>query len=246
MNELQWKMTAPIRGKYDILIAGGGVAGLAASITAARRGFRVLLLERQINLGGLATTGLINLFEPMCDGNGHVVVGGLCRELLDTALRYGYDTLPNAWQENGTAKPDDPRFTTRFSPQMASLAWAELAQKAGVELLLGVEILGAKMEGRICQGLVVQGREGPFCVEGRIVVDATGDAAVLASAGVPTAKGQNYFTYVAHEITLDSCAQAAETEDISKAVRQIRGGSCHAQRSSAAARYASLLRSKQR
>lgn len=225
MNELRWNMTAPVRGLYDVLVAGGGVAGLAASIAAARRGSRVMLLERQINLGGLAATGLINLFEPMCDGSGHTVVGGLCRELLDAALRYGYDTLPPAWREGGPVGPDAPRFTTRFSPQMASLAWAELAQKAGVELLLGVEILGAEMDGQLCRGLVVQGREGPFCVEGRMVVDATGDAAVLASAGVPTAQGQNYFTYVAHEITLDSCVQAAQSGDIGRAVRQIRGGS---------------------
>lgn len=225
MDKLQWNVTAPVRGRYDLLVAGGGVAGLAASVTAARQGLRVLLLERQINLGGLATTGLINLFEPMCDGAGHPVVGGLCRELMDAALHYGYDTLPDVWRKGGPAGPEDPRFTTRFSPQMASLAWAELARREGVELLLGVEILGAEMKGKTCRGLMVQGREGPFCVEGRITVDATGDAAVLAGTGVPTARGQNYFTYVAHEITLDSCAQAAQSGDIGRAVRQIRGGS---------------------
>lgn len=224
MSELEWNVSTPVQGSYDILVAGGGVAGIATAITAARQGLEVLLLERQINLGGLAATGLINLFEPMCDGSGHVVVQGLCRELMESALRYGYNTLPDVWRDGGPASPVDPRFTTRFSPQMASLAWAEFAQREGVGLLLGVEILAARMEGHLCRGLVVQGREGPFCLEGRVVVDATGDAAVLESAGVPTAQGQNYFTYVAHEITLSSCGEAAQSKEIGRALRQIRGG----------------------
>ena len=84
----------PVRGEYDVLVAGGGVAGCAAALEAARCGRRVLLLEKGVALGGLATIGLINLFVPMCNGRGVPVIRGMAEEFLRLSIRYGYDTLP--------------------------------------------------------------------------------------------------------------------------------------------------------
>ena len=62
-------LTTPIWGDYDIIVAGGGIAGVCAAVAAKRTGAsRVLLLEKGILLGGLATQGLIALYEPICDG----------------------------------------------------------------------------------------------------------------------------------------------------------------------------------
>ena len=55
---------------YDIIVVGGGIAGVAAAVSASREGAKVLLIEKSINLGGLATSGLISAYEPLCDGNG--------------------------------------------------------------------------------------------------------------------------------------------------------------------------------
>ena len=60
MDTIQWREEIPVAGKYDVLVAGGGLAGAAAALSAARRGQRVLLTEKQCALGGLATTGLVN------------------------------------------------------------------------------------------------------------------------------------------------------------------------------------------
>ena len=62
-----YEISTMIRKKYDVIVVGGGIAGIAASVSAARDGAKVLLLEKQVNLGGLATSGLISWYEPLCD-----------------------------------------------------------------------------------------------------------------------------------------------------------------------------------
>ena len=66
-----------VKKEYDVIVCGGGVAGVAAAITAANNGYSVLLLEKSNILGGLATLGLINLFVPMCNGRGKQIIFGL-------------------------------------------------------------------------------------------------------------------------------------------------------------------------
>ncbi len=57
----------PLAGEYDVIVAGGGVAGIAAALAAARHGAKTLLLERTYLLGGLATAGLVTVYLPLCD-----------------------------------------------------------------------------------------------------------------------------------------------------------------------------------
>ena len=78
------------RAHYDVLVAGGGLAGVAAAVAAARAGKRVLLLEKSQKLGGLATLGLINLFVPMCNGRGKQIIFGMAEEFLRLSIRNGY------------------------------------------------------------------------------------------------------------------------------------------------------------
>ncbi|MEE1357076.1 MAG: FAD-dependent oxidoreductase, partial [Clostridia bacterium] len=66
------------KGKYDVAVVGGGVAGVAAALAAAREGASVVLLEKLAALGGLGTVGLINWYEPLCDGKGRKIIGGIC------------------------------------------------------------------------------------------------------------------------------------------------------------------------
>ena len=65
------------RENYDVIVVGGGIAGISAVVTAARQGVSALLIEKKVNLGGLATGGLISWYEPLCDGEGKQMLFGM-------------------------------------------------------------------------------------------------------------------------------------------------------------------------
>ena len=65
----------------DVAVIGGGIAGVAAAVQAARSGKKTILVEKTILLGGLATSGLVYIYLPLCDGFGHQVTFGLSEEL---------------------------------------------------------------------------------------------------------------------------------------------------------------------
>ena len=73
MEELKWQETIPAAKKYDLIVCGGGVAGAAAALSGRRQGLSVLLLEGQCVLGGLATSGLVNYWVPLCNGRGKYI-----------------------------------------------------------------------------------------------------------------------------------------------------------------------------
>ena len=73
----------PVIAETDILVIGGGSAGLAAAVAASRAGARAMLVERYGSLGGLATNGLIILLLTLDDGRGKQVIAGLCQEMVD-------------------------------------------------------------------------------------------------------------------------------------------------------------------
>ena len=83
---------SPIKkGHYDVIVVGGGIAGVCASVASARQGLSVLLIEKGVNLGGLATSGLISWYEPLCDGTGKKVISGLAEELIKLSVSCGFD-----------------------------------------------------------------------------------------------------------------------------------------------------------
>lgn len=107
-------LQTPVRGEYDVIVCGGGVAGVSAAMAARREGASVLLLEKAVNLGGLATVGLISWYEPICDGKGRRVMGGMPEELMELSMKYGFSTLPEGWKNSRTS--DEPgRCATHFS-----------------------------------------------------------------------------------------------------------------------------------
>ncbi|MBQ8231802.1 MAG: FAD-dependent oxidoreductase [Lachnospiraceae bacterium] len=209
---------------YDVIVAGGGVAGVAAAVTAKRMGKRTLLIEKTIGLGGLATNGLINLFVPMCNGRGVQIIKGMAEELLRLSVKYGYDTLPDAWKNGEPGMGETSRYITRFSAPIFTLALTEFVRNEGVDLLFDTVITTPVMKGNVCLGLVVENKTGCEFYGAKMVIDTTGDADVIFRAGVPTIQGQNYHTYFPKSVTLESCKKAAETEDMSKLYGNIYSG----------------------
>ncbi len=218
-------LETPKMGTFDVIVAGGGVAGAAAALAARRDGRSVLLIEKSINIGGLATIGLINYFVPMCNGRGRKIIRGMCEEFIEIASRYGYDTLHPAWKD-GDPGPDvkAPRFSDRYSPSFFAMALARQLVDEGVEVLLDTIIVAVPSEEGSIMGVVVENKSGRRFYAGSIVIDATGDADVSYLAGAPTVQGKNYYTYITHATDLDHCADAVKTGRIDRACYWLSGG----------------------
>lgn len=201
---------------YDIIVAGGGVAGVAAAVSAKRMGKNVLLIEKTIGLGGLATTGLIDLFVPMCNGRGIQIIKGMAEEFLRLSIKYGYDTIPEPWKNGEPGGGEKTRYITRFSAPIFTLSLTELLKKEGVDILFDTIIVQPVMEDKVCKGLVVENKSGCSYYGAKMVVDTTGDADVLVGAGVPTVDGKNYHTYLTKGADIESCKDVVESGNISK------------------------------
>lgn len=90
---------------YDVIVSGGGVAGCAAALAARRAGKTVLLIEKTLVLGGLGTIGLINLFVPMDNGRGRLIIRGMCEEFVNLSRKYGWSNTSEGWEAGEPSAP---------------------------------------------------------------------------------------------------------------------------------------------
>ena len=180
---------------YDIVVCGGGVAGVAAAIAAARQGAKCVLIEKQCVLGGLATSGLIYIYLPLCDGHGTQITFGLAEEMFRRCPAYGPFTLPKEWggPENGYGA-DNPRCRCNFSPAGFSLTLDEMLLEAGVDLWLDTRITGATVENGRVTAVEAVNDSGFHTLRAKCFVDATGQAAVVKLAGGKVLSERNYVT----------------------------------------------------
>ena len=201
------------KGNYDVVVVGGGIAGVAAAVAASRVGSKTLLIEKGVNLGGLATTGLISLYEPLCDGEGKQMIYGLSEELIKLSTSYGFDNLHSKWGGSGHNKPKNERYTTRFSPGVFSAMLDDFVLKNGVELMFDTLATYPAMVGKKCVGVVVENLNGREYYEAGAVVDATGNACVMERAGVPTVLGRSFMTYLVHLYEMDDATELIKNRD---------------------------------
>ena len=186
-------LNTPVVHECDVLVAGGGVAGVAAAVAAARSGARVLLLEKQFMLGGLATAGLITIYLPLCDGMGHQVSFGLAEELFRLSIKHGHEAMyPSAWLDGQQgALMDDARkkqrFEVRFNAQLFAIAMEQLLKKEGVKILYGTSACGVQVESDKITSVIVENKSGRNAIKAKSVVDTTGDADLCRMAGEDTA-----------------------------------------------------------
>lgn len=121
-----------IYGEYDVVVCGGGIAGIAAALAAARSGAKTVLLEAQYMLGGLATAGLVTIYLPLCDGKGHQLSYGIAEELLRLSVSMGGENTVErtacykAWLGDGT---EEERKKARFEVQYNPNVFAILAEQ---------------------------------------------------------------------------------------------------------------------
>ena len=87
------ELKIPLSPSVDVVVAGGGIAGISAALAAARSGAKVLLIEKQCILGGLATAGLVTIYLPLCDGRGNQMSHGIAEELFHLSISQGVQEL---------------------------------------------------------------------------------------------------------------------------------------------------------
>jgi len=194
----------PVLERTDVLVVGGGTAGVSAAVAAARAGAQVVLVERYGSLGGLATGGLIALLLTLDDGEGRQVIGGLCQETTErmTAAGGAFHPPASEWGSDdpelvkkyfrwglvwgGSSAHHRVRYSVAFDPEILRQVLFELVAEAGVDLLLHMWGADAIVEDGRVRGVVFQSKAGRRAILADVVIDASGDADVLASAGCAT------------------------------------------------------------
>ena len=181
-------LSTKIIGEYDVAVCGGGVAGIAAAIAAARCGKKTLLIEGQFILGGLATAGLITIYLPICDGMGNQVSFSIAEELLRLSIKYGAEAdYPKNWLDNiGSRTEKDPRFLVRFNPQLFSIAAEQLLLREGVDIMFGTHVAAVHKKGNKIDAIIAENKSGRVGYSVKSVVDATGDCDIAKFADAPT------------------------------------------------------------
>lgn len=224
MNAFTLTKKLTVKKEYDVIVCGGGVAGVAAAVTAAKQGRSTLLIEKSNILGGLATLGRINLFVPMCNGRGKQIIFGLCEKWVRLSAKYGYDTIPEEWKEGEPKEYTERRYVQRFSPYIFAFQLNEEIRTSGADILLDCIACDPVMEGNVCRGVVTESKSGTELYGCKMLIDATGDCDVLRRGGIPTVAGKNFYTYGVSAVSFDSMRTALETGDIRKAYQNIAGG----------------------
>jgi len=209
------------RKSYDVVVAGGGVAGVAAALASARAGRSTALVEKTVLPGGLATGGLIIGYTPLCDGLGRQVTFGLAEELLHASFRYGPGSISENWRDPAV-KWGAQRYGCRFSAASFVLALDELLTGAGVSVWFDTLMCLPVLKGDRLTGIEVENKSGRGLLQAKCFVDATGDADMAFRAGAPCVEADNWLSIWAIGASLDAARRAAEAdsgEPLNQAVR---------------------------
>lgn len=165
------------RKKYDVVVAGGGPAGTAAAIAAARNGAKTLLIEQYGFLGGTPVNALVPVFCPFSDKQ-KAIVRGIGLEILER-MKYESWSNPEPEEDNGIPGLD----WVAIDPEVLKRVLDELVLESGAGLWLHTAVTGVTAaEGRITQ-IIACGKGGSVCVEAEIFIDCTGDADLAALGG---------------------------------------------------------------
>lgn len=166
----------PVAGSYDVIVCGGGPAGLIAAVAAARNGARTLLIERYGFVGGMSTSALVTpISEFRINGTQHI--GGIPFELMQKTAELGGADIS---RDSGNFPVND---------ELLKLAAQRLLLDSGVTLLYHSWFSDAIVEDGRVTHVIVQNKAGRVAYEAKAFVDCTGDADIVRAAGMPTVKG---------------------------------------------------------
>lgn len=177
----------------DVVVVGGGPAGMCAAIAAARQGVQVLLVEQGGACGGMATRGLVGPFMTCYDAKGeNMIIRGLFEEIVDRMVQRGYALHPSQIHA-GTGFTSwivvGHEHVTPFEPEGLKLIIDEMLQEAGVKVLYHTDYIQSILDDGTMRGIVVHSKHGFERIGARVVIDCTGDGDVAYRSGVPYEMG---------------------------------------------------------
>ncbi len=168
----------------DVIVAGGGPAGVCAAIQAARAGANVLLVEQYGELGGMSTMGAVHPWMTFHDKGGKQVIFGIAQEIVEKLVKMGASPghVSDTMGETSTVTPFDPEALKYLLPRMCL--------DSGAKLLFHTFIFGAEVKDGEIKALRAANKDGEIRLEAKVFVDATGDADLAAFSGCPFQKGR--------------------------------------------------------
>lgn len=179
----------PVGGEFNVVVVGGGSAGLAAAVSAGRAGASVLLVERLSYLGGMSTAGLVGTFCGLYvsqDGEPKPVVEGLALEILARL------------EGRGGLGPVEPVAGGRthiraYDLESLKVVADELVVSAGVEVAFGCRLVDLDLREGAVEAVLVETKQGLQAFRCGVLIDASGDADAAWRAGATTELGSDGF-----------------------------------------------------
>ena len=179
----------------DVLVVGGGPAGIGAAACAARNGAKTVLIERAGFVGGMATAGLVGPLMTCYDGEGKTqLIRGFFDELVvrmekmggaNHPSKIGFSTSHAAFITPGHS------HVTPFSPEIFKIVAEDMLIESGVNLLFYTQFVDCIMDGERISHVIVAKKEGLCAIKAKMVIDSSGDGDVAAAAGVPFVFGND-------------------------------------------------------
>lgn len=175
--EYTLKKSCPLNDEYDVIVCGGGPAGCAAAISAAREGAKTLLLEASGTLGGMSTIGLVSAWGPMSDGIRYVY-GGIAEKIVRKLCTY----MKHVDTAGTKAMPID------F--ERLKLIYDQMLTEAGADILFHSSVCAVEMkDDRNIDVILVSNKAGITAYRAKVYIDCTGDADLYAWSGKEYDKG---------------------------------------------------------
>jgi flavin-dependent dehydrogenase len=175
--KLSYQRELEVRYEADILVVGGGPAGIASALAAARQGASVRLIEAHSCLGGMGTAGMVPAFMQFSDGV-NFLAGGIGRQVLD-ALR----------EADGIVPPDGQRITMGIRAEVLKRVYDQLLEDAGIAFTFHTQLVDVTRDQGQVHEAICAGKSGLFAIRAKVFVDCTGDGDLAALAGASYEKG---------------------------------------------------------